>query len=101
MICKFCSAASHLKFNIKGYIQHLRLFHAHQADFRTVCGICGCVRSFTNFGTFINHVYSVHMESSRADCEVISEKTSALAENHKDGNCEDEHDNHYTEQDKL
>ena len=104
VICKLCSAASHLKFNIKGYIQHLRFFHAHQANFRTVCGIHGCVRSFTNFGTFINHAYSVHVESSRAACEVTSENTSALAERHKDGNyedgsSEDEYDNHYTEQD--
>ena len=89
VICKLCSAASHLKFNIKGYIQHLRLFHAHQANFRTVCGIHGCVRFFTNFGTFINHAYSVHVESSRAACEVTSENTSALAERHEDENYED------------
>ena len=104
VICKLCSAASHLKFNIKGYIQHLRLLHAHQADFRTVCGICGCPRTFTNFGTFINHLYSVHGESSRADSEVVSENNSTLGESHKDETCEDEScelhsSHHFTEQD--
>lgn len=100
MICKLCSAASHLKFNIKGYVHHLRLFHAHQADFRTVCGISGCPRSFTNFGTFINHIYSVHSGSSRADCEVISGNTGALDEGHENESCEHEFDsNHATEQD--
>ena len=44
----------------------------------------------------------MYTESSRADCEVTSE--NALAERHEDGNCEDEssedeHDNHFTEQD--
>lgn len=101
MTCKLCSAASHLKFNIKGYIQHLRLFHAHLPDFKTVCSIHGCLRSFTNFGTFLNHVYSVHGENSRASCTVIPENNSALAESHEDEDesCEDEDDNHYAEQD--
>ncbi len=100
VICKLCSAASHLKFNIKGYVQHLRLFHAHQADFRTVCGISGCPRSFTNFGTFINHVYSVLSGSSRADCEVISGNNGTLVESHEDESCEHKYDgNHATEQD--
>lgn len=31
--CKLCSAVSHLKFNIKGYVQHVQLFHVHQANF--------------------------------------------------------------------
>ena len=84
IICKLCSAASHLKFNIRGYIQHIRLFHAHNANFRTVCGINSCLRSFTNFGTFTNHVYSVHGGSSRAECEVVSQNDSALNESHED-----------------
>ena len=104
IICKLCSAASHLKFNIKGYIQHVRLFHAHKADFRTVCGINGCLRSFTNFGTFTNHVYSVHGGSSRAECEVVSQNNSVLNESHEDerredGSYEGEYNNHATESD--
>ena len=40
--CQLCSAASHLKFNAKGYVQHIQLFHAHKANFRITCGINGC-----------------------------------------------------------
>ena len=61
--CQLCSAASHLNFNIKSYIQHLRLFHACQIDFKIRCGIGGCQRSYTNCGTYINHIYSIHGDS--------------------------------------
>ena len=60
--CQLCSAASHLKFNMKSYIQHLRLFHAYQIDFKIRCEIGGCQRSYTNCGTYINHIYSIHGE---------------------------------------
>lgn len=97
MICKLCSAASHLKFNIKGYLQHIRLFHAHQADFRIVCGIGGCLRSFTNFGTFTNHVYSVHGGSSnKADCEVAPQNDGTQNEDHEDESCD--YNNHATDE---
>lgn len=68
--CKLCSAASHLKFNIKGYVQHVQLFHAHQANFKIVCGINGCQRTYSNFGTFSNHVYAMHHQSAKAMCSV-------------------------------
>ena len=104
IICKLCSAPSHLKFNIRGCIQHIHLFNKHKADFRTVCGIDGCLRSFANFGTFTNHVYSVHGGSSRAECEVVSQNDSALYENHEDErhedwSCGDEYNNHASELD--
>ena len=60
--CKLCSATSHLKLQTKEYIQHIKLFHAHQPDFKVTCGISGCQRTYTNFGTFRNHVYDVHSE---------------------------------------
>ena len=49
-----------LKFAISDYLKHLRLFHGHQANLRFTCNISGCQRSYTNIGTFQNHVYSVH-----------------------------------------
>lgn len=58
--CQLCSAASHIKFTMKSYIQHLRLFHGNQLDFRIKCGIGGCQSSYTNCGTFINHIYAIH-----------------------------------------
>ena len=82
IICNLCSAASHLRFNIKGYIQHVRLFHVHQADFKVTCGIEGCPRSFSNSGTFINHIYGVHGENSKATCEVVRAKGRSLDYDH-------------------
>ena len=58
--CSLCSAASHLNFNVKGYVQHIKFFHAHCANFEVVCGIGRCQRCFTNVGTFLNHVYAIH-----------------------------------------
>ena len=60
--CRLCSAASHFKFSIKSYIQHLHLFHAYQIEFKIWRGIGGCQRSYTNCGTYINLIYLVHGE---------------------------------------
>ena len=70
--CKICSAASHLKFHVSEYIKHLKIFHAHQPDFKVICGIGGCQRSFTNLGTFQNHIYGVHSDRS---CTITEEST--------------------------
>ena len=64
--CSLCSAASHLNFNIKGYVQHIKLFHAHCANFRVTCGIGGCQRCYSNVRSFLNHVYAVHKDDSNA-----------------------------------
>ena len=59
--CSLC-CSSGLKINVKicDYIKHLRLFHAHQTNFNFTYGIDGCLRSFTNIGTFKNHVSAMH-----------------------------------------
>ena len=62
--CKLCSTASHLRLQVKEYLQHIKLFHAHQPDFKITCGISGCQRTFINFGTFCDHVYDVHSDST-------------------------------------
>ena len=98
VICSLCSAASHLRFNIKGYIQHIRLFHAHQVDFKITCGIGGCQRSFTNCGTFINHVYGVHGENHRAACEVVQANGRSLdyVDGDDDDNDSDDDEDNYS-----
>jgi len=75
--CKLCTAASHLRFRVKEYIQHIKLFHAHQMNFRIICGISGCKRTYTSPGSFYNHVYAVHDERSTDTCEasVINEES--------------------------
>ena len=90
LICKLCSAASLLRFNIRGYIQHIRLFHAHQANFKVTCGIEGCQRSFINYGTFSNHIYGVHGENSKAACEVLPAKRRSQDYEHDNINDDDD-----------
>jgi len=70
LTCKLCLATSHLKLDVKEYVQHIRLFHAHIPDFKITCGIEGCQRTFANFGTFRNHVYDIHTESTTEPSEL-------------------------------
>ena len=63
-------SASHLKFHVSDYIKHLKIFHAHQPNFKVICGIGGCQRNYTNLGTFQNHIYGVHSDGS---CTVTEE----------------------------
>ena len=60
LTCKLCSAASHLKFNVTDYIKHIKMFHAFMPGFKVTCGIDGCLRTYSNLGTFLNHVSGVH-----------------------------------------
>ena len=61
LVCPLCPASlSSVSFKLTEYIQHIRLFHSHQPNFSLTCGIRGCSRTFTNFGTFKNHVSSRH-----------------------------------------
>ncbi|XP_065908072.1 uncharacterized protein [Dysidea avara] len=63
--CTLCSATSHLMLNVKEYIRHVKLFHAHRPDFKITCGIEGCQRMYRKPGTFFNHVYDVHGNTSQ------------------------------------
>ena len=75
LACPLCTNTPSLKFTrISDYLKHQRLFHVHQANFRLTCGIGGCKRSYTNIGTFQNHVYSVHY--CKNDDTSFSENTS-------------------------
>ena len=42
------------------FLSHLRLIHASEAGFQMSCGLQGCQRTFNNFFTYRNHVYSMH-----------------------------------------
>ena len=80
--CKLCSAASHLRFQVKEYIQHIKLFHAHQVDFKIICG---------------NHVYAVHGEE---DCEDISVNNVSM-DCDEDNNNRDDDDDNYSDDDDV
>ena len=34
--------------------------YTHQPSFKAICGIGGCLQSYTNIKTYTNHVYGVH-----------------------------------------
>ena len=70
--CPLCSGLS-VKFNIADYVKHLRLFHAHRPDFKVTCGINGCLRSYSNLGSFKNHISFVHNTSELVDYAGSSE----------------------------
>jgi len=62
--CSLClSNGVQVVTKISHYVNHLRVFHAHQPNFKVTCGIDGCVRNFTNIGMFKNHVSLVHYDT--------------------------------------
>ena len=63
LTCSLCTELTAVKFastTVGDYIKHLRLFHAHRPDFKVVCGINGCIRSYSNLGSFKNHISFMH-----------------------------------------
>lgn len=79
--CPLCPSerTDRLKFTLKQYLQHLRLFHAHQPRFHLTCGIQGCQRTFLKFRTFENHVSLMHREQQHHSDEqhMVSENDHA------------------------
>ena len=67
-ICTACLVHGlNVKLNTCEYIKHIRLFHAFEPNFKFTCGIDGCIRSYTNIGTFKNHVSVVHSSATAND----------------------------------
>lgn len=89
--CPLCPDSRHLKLDIKEYLKHIRLFHANQANFKITCGINGCQRSYTNLGTFQNHVSGIHNSIfSNLTNSTITEEIVADSENESfDAICDD------------
>ena len=97
--CSLCTGLS-VQFNTIGdYIKHLRLFHAHRPDFRVTCGINGCLKSYSNLGSFKNHVLFVHnttnkcfIENSLEADQNITHDTSAEPNNGDDSSTSGDED---------
>lgn len=53
--------------NLTEFLKHIQLFHSHQPGFSITCGLNGCLRSFSSFQSFRNHVYSYHGGESSLD----------------------------------
>lgn len=45
---------------LSDYLGHIRLFHAHQPNFKIDCGLNGCRRSFVKLHTFRKHISDWH-----------------------------------------
>lgn len=62
LICPICPVerTSQLNLNLKNFLKHIQLFHSHQPSFSIKCGLGGCLRTFTNFQVFRNHVSTFH-----------------------------------------
>ena len=58
--CPLCSSIN-AEISVGDYTKHLHIFHASKpGDFKITCGINGCQRVYSNFGTFKNHLYGIH-----------------------------------------
>lgn len=55
------------------FLTHLRMFHANEPGFLIQCGLQDCCRTFKNFHTFRNHIYSMHDLSSLSCNQSIEE----------------------------
>ena len=69
LICPLCSPEMtvNLNMNLTEFLKHIQLFHSHQPGFSITCGLNGCLRSFSSFQAFRNHVYSYHGGESSLD----------------------------------
>ena len=70
LICTVCK--SYFTNKLSDLLQHIRLFHAHQSNIRILCGVGGCQRVYSNFGTYQNHISAFHRcernPTNRVDC---------------------------------
>ena len=57
VVCPLCSSSFA---TVSVFMTHLRMIHSHEAGFHIQCGLQGCKRTFKNFHTYRNHVYSLH-----------------------------------------
>ena len=97
-VCPLCphERTANLHFNRTTWLKHIQLCHAHQPGFRITCGVSGCQRTYTNFGTFKNHVYDLHpahadvtATSSTLDlpsvCDLDVDYLGFTEQNHEEG----------------
>lgn len=63
-------------------MKHIRLFHAHQPKLSIKCGIGGCQRTFSSFGTFQNHISAYHRAETNPTniVEHLSEHNGAVGD---------------------
>ena len=58
LLCTVCE--SYRTNKLRDLLQHIRILHAHQPGLIIRCGIGGCHKTYSNFGTFQNHISAYH-----------------------------------------
>jgi len=59
LVCNYVCKVYHTEI-LTDLMKHIRLFRSHQPNFSMKCGIGGCQRTFSRFGTFQNHISAYH-----------------------------------------
>lgn len=60
--------------NLREYLSHIQLFHAHKRNFSIICGIKRCRRTFVKLHTFRKHISDWHSgDSNPTNYEEICE----------------------------
>lgn len=66
------------------------MLHADEAGFHIQCGLQGCKRTFRNFHSYRNHIYSMHDESSISTNQVVEDEANPVSDNEEiDGSVEE------------
>ena len=77
------------------FMTHLKLIHSNEPNFNMQCNLQGCQRTFKNFYTYRNHVYSIHsQESVNPDplCEDLETRSSHIRDSlETDSTTENDH----------
>ena len=89
LVCQLCPVerALSLPFTLK----HIELFHAHQPNFRIMCGIGGCQRTFHNLQTFRNLISDHHSY----DCNPTNRPVATSSEVHDSIEPTESHDSNW------
>lgn len=63
-----CSLCYHFSATgMSAVLRHIGVTHAHQANFKVVCGIHGCPRTYTNYHSFRKHLRRKHMQTLESE----------------------------------
>ena len=63
--CQICGALNLPTLSM--LLSHIKIMHACEPGFSVQCNLQGCKRTFRNFSTFRNHVYTFHDEQAAAN----------------------------------
>ena len=88
----------HVKtFSYAKFLQHLQLYHEHEANFKVSCGFNGCPRQYCKINSLRKHVRHKHPLDSTSN-EISEETSSTCNEGIEDEDDDDNQDVEITDQ---